>query len=155
MHKSKSSKFKGQTISTSNRINLGRGKIQFTYLIYFLTLLFFRYFSSTKKLSWPPRPHGWNQGIIWGRKCRLSTETPDYQLGWPVLAASRLLDTLKCNFMYWKFSQPYILQNINWVHSINGQSTVPPLHSSLYVVPIWYYIIRYIDFITLKRAWLI
>ena len=29
------------------------------------------------------------------RNCRLSSKTPDYQLGWAVLAASRLLDTLK------------------------------------------------------------
>ena len=32
------------------------------------------------------------QGIIRGRKCRLSTETPDYQLAWADLAAIRLLD---------------------------------------------------------------
>ena len=40
------------------------------------------------------------QGIIRGRNCRLSTETPNYQLGWAILAASRLLDTLKRNFHF-------------------------------------------------------
>ena len=48
------------------------------------------------------------------RNCRLSTKTPDHQLGWAVLTASRLLDTPKHNFhsMKRKFSQPYMLQNI-------------------------------------------
>ena len=32
------------------------------------------------------------QGIIRGRKCRLSTETPEYQLAWADLASIRLLD---------------------------------------------------------------
>ena len=52
-----------------------------------------------------------------------STESPDqglyypaldYQLGWTVFAASRLLDTLKCifHFMFQKFSHPYMLHNI-------------------------------------------
>ena len=36
-----------------------------------------------------------DQGIKSERNCRLSTETPGYQLGWAVLAASRLLDILK------------------------------------------------------------
>ena len=48
------------------------------------------------------------------------------------LAASRLLDTLKRNFyfMQWKFSNLscYIRSN---VHSIEAQSTIPPLRSSL------------------------
>ena len=35
------------------------------------------------------------QEIIRGRNCCLSTHTPNYQLGWAVLAASRLLDNLK------------------------------------------------------------
>ena len=39
-----------------------------------------------------------HQGRAKWRNCRLSTETPDYQLGWAVLAASRLMDTLKRNF---------------------------------------------------------
>ena len=34
------------------------------------------------------------------RKCRLSTKTPDYQLDCVVLAASRLLDTLKRNLHF-------------------------------------------------------
>ena len=38
--------------------------------------------------------HHVEQGIIRIGNCRLSTETPNYQLGWDVLAASRLLDTL-------------------------------------------------------------
>ena len=38
------------------------------------------------------------QEILRGRNCCLSTQTPNYQFGWAVLAASRLLDTLKRNF---------------------------------------------------------
>ena len=38
------------------------------------------------------------QGRTKWRNCRLTPQTPDYQLGWAVLAASRLLDTLKQNF---------------------------------------------------------
>ena len=47
------------------------------------------------------------------RKCRLTTKNPDYQLGWAILADCRHLDTHKRNFcfMYWKFSQPYLLDN--------------------------------------------
>ena len=37
------------------------------------------------------------QGRTKWRNCKLSPKTPDYQLGWTVLAASRRLDTLKCN----------------------------------------------------------
>ena len=38
-------------------------------------------------------------GTAQGRtNCRLIPKTPDYQLGWAVLAASRLMDTLKRNF---------------------------------------------------------
>jgi hypothetical protein len=40
------------------------------------------------------------QGIIRGKNCSLSTDTPNYQLGWPFLAASSLLDTLKRNFHF-------------------------------------------------------
>ena len=53
--------------------------------------------------------------IIWVkeecRKCRLSTKTPDYQLGWAVVALCRQLDILKPNFhfVWWKFSQPQLL----------------------------------------------
>ena len=34
------------------------------------------------------------------RTCRLTPKTTDYQLGWAVWAASRLLDTLKRNFYF-------------------------------------------------------
>ena len=40
------------------------------------------------------------QGRTKWRNCRLSTKTPDYQLGWAIWAASRLLDTLKLNFCF-------------------------------------------------------
>ena len=42
-------------------------------------------------------------------------KNPDYQLGWAILAECRQLDTHKRNFhfMYWKFSQLYLLDNIN------------------------------------------
>ena len=42
------------------------------------------------------------------RNCRLSTESPNYQLGWAVLALCRQLDILKHNFHFtwWKFLQP-------------------------------------------------
>ena len=42
---------------------------------------------------------------------KLSTETPTYQVGWGILATSRLLDTLKPNFylVWWKFFQPTLL----------------------------------------------
>ena len=43
-------------------------------------------------VDWPPKP-----------------KILDYQLGWAVLAARRLLDTLKQNF---EFSQPTLLHNI-------------------------------------------
>ena len=44
------------------------------------------------------------QGRTKWRNCRLSTETPDYKLGWAILAASRLLDTLKRNL--WSENSP-------------------------------------------------
>ena len=39
------------------------------------------------------------QGRTKWRNCRLTPQTPDYQLGWTVLDASRLLDTVKWNFL--------------------------------------------------------
>ena len=76
------------------------------------------------------------QGQTKWRNCRLSTETPDYQLGWAVLAASRLicfeltlmsqlrsnflvdflsrlLNTLKCNFHFFLKILPTLPVNIN------------------------------------------
>ena len=40
------------------------------------------------------------QGRTKWSNCRLAPKTPDYQLGWAVLAASRLLDTLTRNFHF-------------------------------------------------------
>ena len=74
--------------------------------------------------------HPLDQGIIRRRKCRMSTETPKYQLGWAVLAVSRPLDNLKSNL---HFISPNLNQYITLrVHIINSQSTVPPLRSSLW-----------------------
>ena len=44
----------------------------------------------------------------------LTSKTPDYQLGWAVWAASRLLDTLKRNFVLCseKSPHPTLLHNI-------------------------------------------
>ena len=39
-----------------------------------------------------------NQGRMKWRNCRLSTKTPDYHLGWTVLALCRQLDIRKHNF---------------------------------------------------------
>ena len=102
------------------------------------------------------------QGRMKWSNCRLTTKNPDYQLGWAILAeCSRLdvktfqgcvifcgfcagqkpqerntlkslyLDTQKCNFhfMQQNFYKPYLLLRIQ---NIKGQSTVSPLHSSLF-----------------------
>ena len=57
--------------------------------------------------------------------CRLTTKYPDYQLSWDILAECRQQDANKHNFyfVYWKFSQPYLLHN--------HRTTVPSLCSSL------------------------
>ena len=77
--------------------------------------------------------HSLGQGRTKSRNCRLTHKTSDYQVGWAILAECKQLDTHKHNFqfMYGKFSQPYLLCYITLrVHYINGQYTVPPLRSS-------------------------
>ena len=71
--------------------------------------------------------NGCHQGRTKWRNCRLTPQTPDYQLGWAVLAASRLLDTLKWNFQFmeWNFSQPMICNIKGTYHTelVWGSST--------------------------------
>jgi hypothetical protein len=76
--------------------------------------------------------YGPEQGIMRGRKCRLSTEMPNYQHGWAVLAASRLLDTLNAVFILCNGNSPNLASYIkSRVYILNSQSTVPLLCSSL------------------------
>ena len=69
------------------------------------------------------------QGSIRGRKFRLSTETPDYQLAWADLAAIRLLDNQIILRMKNSTNLTYYISLR--ILTINGQSTVPPLCSCL------------------------
>ena len=66
------------------------------------------------KSSLVSRVYNYNQEKTKWRNGRLTPKTPDYQLGWAVMDASRLLDTLKRNFcfMQWKLSQPTLVHNI-------------------------------------------
>jgi hypothetical protein len=64
----------------------------------------------------------------------MTKKTPDHQLGWSVLAASRLLDTLKRNICLCSENSSnlpcYIASRANTIESLSG---VPPLCSSLKV----------------------
>ena len=72
------------------------------------------------------------QGRTKWRSCRLTTKNPDYQLGWAILAECRQLDNHNAIFILCSENFPNLTCYITLtVHNINGQSTVPPLHSSL------------------------
>ena len=86
-----------------------------------------------------------NQGRTKQRNCRLSTETPDCQLGWAFWASSWLLDTLKyATFILCSKNCPKLACYItSRLHNINSQSTIPSLRSSLvktigYLVPAFF-----------------
>jgi hypothetical protein len=74
------------------------------------------------------------QGRMKWRNCGLTHTTPDYQLGWAVWTASKLLDTQTWNFVLCgeKSPQPTLLHNIKGKHH-REQSGVPPLCPSLCV----------------------
>jgi hypothetical protein len=72
---------------------------------------------------------------IRGRNCRLSTETPDYFPTWlGCFGSKQAAGYPKLQFSFYVFSgnSPNLTCYIKLrVHSINGQSTIPPLRSSL------------------------
>ena len=72
-----------------------------------------------------------NQGRKKWRNCRLTQKTPDYQLGWAVLAANRLQVLPKLQFSFYVVKILSTLPVTLRVHMINGLSTVPSLRSSL------------------------
>ena len=84
------------------------------------------------------------QGIIRGRKCRLSTETPDYQLAWADLAAIRLLDNQNAIIILRMENSTNLTYYISLrILTINGQSTVPPLCSCLAGSKIEWYVFHF------------
>ena len=83
------------------------------------------------ELSWQTKI---GQGRMKQRKCRLIAKTPDYQLGWAILAECKQLDTLNSIFILCSENSPNITcYKTLSVHNINGQSTISPLCSFLLV----------------------
>ena len=66
------------------------------------------------------------------RNSRLTTKNPDSQLGWDILAECRQLVTHTTTLILCSENSLNLPVTLTLrIHNINGQSTVPPLHSSL------------------------
>ena len=77
-------------------------------------------------------PQSFEQGRTKWRNCRLAAKTPNYQLGWAILAECRQFDILKRNFLFMYIIKLLTTLPVTRAHyNINAQSTVPPLRSSL------------------------
>ena len=78
--------------------------------------------------------------------CKLTTKKPDYQLGW----ASWQLNIQKRNFILCSENSPKPTLRVN---TINGQSIVPPLRSSLEVTFKGFHLDNYAITIILQKIW--